>query len=67
VGLGLQFEGNEIEIDQAFTTFRRKGAGVLVIGTDTFFAGSAQQIGALSIRHSMPTIFSIADLPRPAA
>jgi putative tryptophan/tyrosine transport system substrate-binding protein len=47
----------EAEIDQAFTTFRQTKADVLVVGSDTFFASSAQQIGALSIRHSVPTIF----------
>jgi putative tryptophan/tyrosine transport system substrate-binding protein len=47
----------EAEIDQAFTTFGQTPAGVLVIGTDTFFAGRAQQIGALSIRHLVPTIY----------
>ena len=59
--LGLQLKelhaSTEAEIDQAFTTFRQTGAGVLIIGNDTFFAGSAQRIGALSIRHSVPTIF----------
>jgi ABC-type uncharacterized transport system substrate-binding protein len=61
VALGLQFivlhASTEAEIDQAFTTFRQTRAGVLIVGSDTFFAGSAQQIGALSIRHSVPTIF----------
>jgi putative tryptophan/tyrosine transport system substrate-binding protein len=61
VALGLQFKvfhaRTEAEIDQAFTTFRQTRAGVLIIGSDTFFSGSAQQIGALSIRHSVPTIF----------
>jgi putative ABC transport system substrate-binding protein len=61
VALGLQFKvlhaSTEAEIDQAFTTFRQTRAGVLIIGADTFFAGSAQQIGALSIRHSVPTIY----------
>jgi putative tryptophan/tyrosine transport system substrate-binding protein len=59
--LGLQFKvlnaSTEAEIDQAFTTFGQTPAGVLVIGTDTFFAGRAQQIGALSIRHLVPTIY----------
>jgi putative ABC transport system substrate-binding protein len=59
--LGLQFKelhaSTEAEIDQVFTTFRQTRAAVLIIGNDTFFASSAQQIGALSIRHSVPTIF----------
>jgi putative tryptophan/tyrosine transport system substrate-binding protein len=58
---GLQFQAlhasTEAEINHAFARFRQTGASVLIIGSDTFFAGSAQQIGALSIRHSAPTIF----------
>ena len=59
--LGLQFKvlhaSTEAEIDQAFTTFRQARAGVLVIGADTLFAGQAEQLGALSIRNSVPAIF----------
>jgi putative ABC transport system substrate-binding protein len=61
VALGLQLKvlhaSTEAEIDQAFATFRQTRAGVLIIGSDTYFASSAQQIGALSIRHAVPTIF----------
>jgi putative ABC transport system substrate-binding protein len=59
--LGLQFKvlhaSTEAEIDQAFTTFRQARAGVLIIGADTLFAGHAEQLGALSIRNSVPAIF----------
>jgi putative ABC transport system substrate-binding protein len=59
--LGLQFKvlhaSTEAEIDQAFTTFREAHGGVLVIGADTLFAGHAEQLGALSIRNSVPAIF----------
>jgi putative ABC transport system substrate-binding protein len=59
--LGLQFKvlhaSTESEIDQAFTTFRQARAGVLVIGADTLFAGQAEQLGALSVRNSVPAIF----------
>jgi len=59
--LGLQFRvlhaSTEAEIDQAFTTFRQARAGVLIIGADTLFAGQAEQLGALSIRNSVPAIF----------
>ena len=59
--LGLQFRvfhaSTEAEIDQAFTTFRQAHAGVLIIGADTLFAGQAEQLGALSIRNSMPAVF----------
>ena len=59
--LGLQFKelhaSTEAEIDQAFTTFRQTRAGVLIIGNDTFFTSNAQHLGALSIRHSVPTIY----------
>jgi putative ABC transport system substrate-binding protein len=59
--LGLQFKvlhaSTEAEMVQAFTTFGQTHAGVLVIGADTLFAGHAQQLGALSIRNSVPAIF----------
>jgi ABC-type uncharacterized transport system substrate-binding protein len=59
--LGLQFRvlhaSTEAEIDQAFTTFRQARAGVLIIGADTLFAGQAEQLGALSIRNSVPAVF----------
>jgi putative ABC transport system substrate-binding protein len=59
--LGLQFKllhaSTKAEIDQAFTTFGQAHAGALVIGADTLFAGQAEQLGALSIRNSVPAIF----------
>jgi putative tryptophan/tyrosine transport system substrate-binding protein len=61
LALGLQSKvlqaSTEAEIDQAFRSFRQTQAGVLIVGTDTLFADRAQQIGALSIRYSVPTIF----------
>ncbi|MGB6254131.1 MAG: ABC transporter substrate binding protein, partial [Bradyrhizobium sp.] len=47
----------EAEIDQAFTAFSQTRAGVLIVGADTLFAGYAAQLGALSIRTSVPAIF----------
>jgi len=59
--LGLQFKvlqaSTEAELDQAFTTLGQTRASVLIVGSDTFFTDQAKQIGALSIRHSVPTIF----------
>jgi putative ABC transport system substrate-binding protein len=61
LALGLQFKvlpaSTGTEIDQAFTTFGQTQAGVLIVASDTLLASSAQQIGALSIRYSVPTIF----------
>jgi putative ABC transport system substrate-binding protein len=61
LALGLQFKvlhaSTGTEIDQAFTTFGETQAGVLIVASDTLLASSAQQIGALSIRYSVPTIF----------
>jgi putative ABC transport system substrate-binding protein len=61
VAIGLEFKvlhaSTEEELDRAFAAFRQTGAGVLVVVPDTFFAGTAQQIGELSIRHSVPTIY----------
>jgi putative ABC transport system substrate-binding protein len=59
--LGLEFKvlhaSTEAEIDQAFMTFRQTRAGVLVVGADTLFAARGEHLGALAVRHSVPTIF----------
>ena len=48
---------SEAEIDPAFTILGQAHVGVLVIGADTLFAGQAGQLGALSVRNSVPAIF----------
>jgi putative ABC transport system substrate-binding protein len=59
--LGLQLDvlhaSTAAEVDEAFSTFRQKQSGALVIGTDAFFNSSAEQLAALSLRHLVPAIY----------
>ena len=60
--LGLQphvlHASTEREIDDGFAAFsaRRRG-GALVIAADAFFNSRSEQLGALTLRHALPTIF----------
>jgi putative ABC transport system substrate-binding protein len=59
--LGLQLHvlhaATESDIDKAFETLVRMGAGGLVIGPDTFFGSRNEQLVALTLRHKVPTIY----------
>ena len=47
----------ERDFDTAFATLVRQRAGALVIGADGFFVGRSAHLGALTVRHAVPTIF----------
>ncbi len=49
---------NEREIDAAFATAAEAQAGALVIGPDALFSSRVTQLGALTIRHKVPTIYA---------
>jgi putative ABC transport system substrate-binding protein len=53
----------ERDIDAAFATLLRLGAGALVVCPDTFFTSRRDQIAALAIRHSIPVIYHLRELP----
>ena len=59
--LGLQLivlhASTEAELEDAFTTCTQKQVGALVIAPDTFFNSTAEKLGELTVRHSMPTVF----------
>ena len=59
--LGLQLHvlnaSTEREFDTVFASLAQLGAGGLVIGGDPFFNSRGQQLGALSYRHAVPTIY----------
>ena len=59
--LGLQMHilqaRNERDIDDAFATSIQLRAGMLLIGPDVFFNSRSEQLGALTLRHAMPTIY----------
>jgi putative ABC transport system substrate-binding protein len=60
--LGLKLHvlnaSTEREIDEAFATLVQRRAGALVIAADPFFNGRSGQLGALTLRHALPTIYS---------
>jgi ABC-type uncharacterized transport system substrate-binding protein len=45
------------ELDQAFATLRQRRVGGLVIGNDGLFINRREQLGALTARHAIPSIF----------
>jgi putative tryptophan/tyrosine transport system substrate-binding protein len=59
--LGLQIHivqaGTERDIEAAFVSLGRLGAGALVVVPSAFFVSRRDQIAALAIRHAMPTIY----------
>jgi len=59
--LGLELHvmnaSTEGEFDAVFTTLTKLGVGGLVIGGDPFFNSRGEQLGALSRRHAIPTVY----------
>ncbi len=59
--LGLQLQviqaSTDRDFDTVFTTLLKLRAGALAIATDPFFTSRIEQLGALSLRHAMPTIY----------
>src|SRR6185312_12522164 len=59
--LGLQLHvllaSTERELDTAFERLVQLQAGGLVIGGEPFFNSRSNQLGALSVRHGVPTIY----------
>ena len=53
----MLYAGTEREIDGAFATLVQLRAGALVIGSDVFFNSRSEQLGALTLRHAVPTIY----------
>ena len=59
--LGLQphvlYAGADREFEAVFTTLTRLGAGGLAISGDPFFNIRAELLGALSLKHALPTMY----------
>jgi putative ABC transport system substrate-binding protein len=47
----------EADIDDAFAAVAQLKAGALVIGADVFFTSRSKQLGSLTLRHAVPTIY----------
>ena len=65
--LGLKIHiiqaSTERDIDAAFATLSRLGAGALVVCPDGFFTSQRDQIAQLAIRHAIPVIYFLRELP----
>ena len=59
--LGVQIHvvhaSTESDLDTVFANLVQLRASGLIIGPGSFFAGRGKQLGALSLRHAMPTVF----------
>jgi putative ABC transport system substrate-binding protein len=59
--LGLQLHvlsaGSQSDLDNAFATLVRQRTDALVVSADPFFISHRDQLVALALRHSMPTIY----------
>jgi putative ABC transport system substrate-binding protein len=51
--------GTEKEIDAAFETLARQGAGAVVVAADPFFDGRREQLVSLTAGHAVPAIFAL--------
>jgi putative ABC transport system substrate-binding protein len=62
-GLGLQLHilhaSTDRELDTAFASLAKLRLGGLVIGGEPFFNSRSEQLGALSMRHAVPTIYQL--------
>jgi putative tryptophan/tyrosine transport system substrate-binding protein len=47
----------ERDFDKVFATLDQLRIGALVIGSDAFFSSRREQLGALTVRHAVPTIY----------
>ena len=69
--LGLQphvlYAGTDEEFEAVFATLTQLGAGGLAISGDPFFNTRAELLGALSLKHAVPTCTRLASLPQRAA
>jgi putative tryptophan/tyrosine transport system substrate-binding protein len=59
--LGLQIHilnaSTERDFEPVFASLAQRGVGALVIGSDLFFTSRAGQLAALTVRHTVPSIY----------
>jgi putative ABC transport system substrate-binding protein len=46
------------QLDQAFAVVVQRGAGAVLMGSDTFLNAQAERVIALAARHRLPTIYN---------
>src|SRR5262249_37613735 len=54
----LLYASTPDDLDAAFATLTRRGAGALVVGGDLFFVAQRDRLAALAIRHGVPAIYA---------
>jgi putative tryptophan/tyrosine transport system substrate-binding protein len=47
------------DIEAAFATFARRGAGALFVGTSAFLTSRRERVAALAIRHALPASYVV--------
>jgi ABC-type uncharacterized transport system substrate-binding protein len=57
VQLHVVHASTESNLDKVFASLVQLRASGLIIGPGTLFTGRSKQLGALSVRHTMPTVF----------
>jgi putative ABC transport system substrate-binding protein len=57
VRLHVLHVSTQSDLDTVFATLAQLRASALVIGPGTLFAGRSKQLGSLSVRYALPTIF----------
>jgi putative ABC transport system substrate-binding protein len=62
VGLHVLRAGTESELDTVIANWAQLRAGPLVMSSDAYFIGRSEQIGALTLRHAVPTISDWRDM-----
>jgi putative tryptophan/tyrosine transport system substrate-binding protein len=60
--LAILKAGTESEIDAAFPSLVRLGAGALVVGADPFFTERREQLVALASHHAVPAIYPVREI-----
>jgi putative ABC transport system substrate-binding protein len=57
VQLHVTHASTESDLDKVFATLVQLRVSGLIIGPGTLFTGRSKRLGALSVRHAMPTVF----------
>jgi putative ABC transport system substrate-binding protein len=57
VRLDVLDASTESQLNDVFATFGQAGVGPLVVAPDVFFNSHIEQLAALAIRHSVPTVY----------
>jgi putative ABC transport system substrate-binding protein len=60
----LLYASTPDDLDAAFATLTRRGAGALMVGGDSFFLAQRDRLAALAIRYGVPAIYAYREAAR---